>query len=397
MALLTFRAGAAGLLLSQVLAVFSTYPLQVFLLRPGLSLTPIATASALVFLALVHLARPSTRMKIDAQSMVAILILTALPILYGIALLYDYGRGMGFAPTAFYSFRNFVTYSAWLAILIWHQDRVNIELPNPWLERALILVTLANGAAVILQSVFWRIPSMDLITESKAFIGPFMRAGMVYTDSNFLAMNLGMIMMVNRNWIIRYRKILPLLDIVLLLGILLTFSRGALLGLAVIASLALLFGSGLRRTLIILGVAGFLVFLVWAALQAWDLDFLFSRFSNDEGMDSAFSRFRQYGKLFRFFEAHPENVFLGNGPGRAVMLFDEEIHNLFLSMFSDSGLFAPLIMAVQFLLFFSQARERQSRLMCLFCLLQSMTLPNFNGAIYLAFGLTRLRRKPVVE
>jgi hypothetical protein len=279
-----------------------------------------------------------------------------------------------------------------LVVLMTFHGRVGFVVPNQRIAWLVTFLSLATLTAVVLNSLFVRIPS-DVLLLDKYYVGHLVRAGGGYLDPNFLSLNIASLifvalMMVSRGSPLRWVNLT-----MLLVALFLTFSRGAYVFISLSVLMLFLRGSKSERRLVA-GITVIAIALFFWLTELYGASFLFRRFADEEGISSTDDRLRQYAQALDYIASNFEvqNLFRGFG-GMGVFYAQHavHVHNYLLAGVLEVGLIPILLLMALFTYFFRTAGTLQAKLYLVFAGLQLMILPNLPDPLYLGFAISLVR------
>ena len=381
--------------LAVVVGVMLTYPVQVALCRVDVSVGKVVAPVAILWGIALTVSRFREKLTISRGSLLLAVFLWGLVAWYALSAGVN---GVG-DRSGTWTLQMLLQYALWLSALLLVSEHLAVRLPNTAIEAVVCGVLLLNVAAVFAQAIGHRAPQALVLTypTDTLFVGPFMRAGRIYADPNALGMMLVFQVVLTRALVSRA---IFLRRAVIALGfasLVLTFSRAAILLAGGAAGVWLLW-KGIRRfgwrvvggvTLVVVAFAG-AAYVVLSGTSApvtgEIIEALANRFIGQEGVDSAYSRIRQYRQVIEAMDETPRSWLIGLGPGVADDLFNEHVHNFLLATLADAGVPALLLLLVLLLGFWLSARNRWARLFLLYAVVQLSTLPNFYNLIFIPCG-----------
>lgn len=364
--------------LSFLLAYFLTYPTRVFLINPDVSLINIIllTLAPMVLIRQFLLDGPQARI-VPKHDLYAFGIMLILLLLYGVNAAYA-----NFSKSITATLIKYLSYSAVFLTFAITAKQIKYK-NNAILTSICFSLSLFTFLAIILNSFFWRIPPNAELMD-KYFIGPFIRAGGGYLDPNFLSINIIILLFFSLTHV-KNNYLRPICVLLLSASVFLTFSRGAL----IFGFLSLIFYliiqkkiSPLKLLPWALILAGISLLLIWQ----YDLDFVFSRFSSNEGKSSTDDRLYQYYQFLKLVENQIgiENLFIGFG-GLDIFIrdFHVALHSFWLNLILDVGFIAPLLILLLWAMYFIKAKEFYLKALLLFWFAQITFLPNLPDALFM--------------
>lgn len=355
-----------------------TYPLQVFFTKINISLTTyVMLINILIYFYLIY-KKVILQVNKDVFLLLLMLIVTyMLSILINIHYFKIYN---------FYILTKYISYTVWLIIVYSLKNYLNINENKKVFSGVLLSLGFLNFIAAFSQTIFHRIPEyIDL--KPWNLVGEALRAGALYTDSNFLAMYFVIlfytILLVVKNMLVIRNFILLLLFISLLF----TFSRGALVFFLISFSYFLFhyMKNYIQKITFILLLLIF--FIISYHIIIADNFSIFERFTSKIGDNAAYARIRQYNYLLEHIINHQSSFFFGLGPGVFQNLYFEEVHNFFLSLLSEIGIFGPLILFCLIIIFYQKNKFIEIKALFLFWLFEASTLPALPNSLFILFIL----------
>lgn len=360
-------------------SILLTYPVLVMLKRTDISFTPyIFLVNAAVYLIFV--------LKNIRLSGVRLILFNL--ILFGASLVSIMANMQYLDMFNLQYVRGYVTYSLWLMMIVSLKNYIDLDRYQKIFSVALLFLGFVNFLAVVAQSYYWRLPNNVDITRSPwDVVGAFVRAGSFYSDSNFLAINLVILFYSILASVKRWLFVRNFILVLLITSILLTFSRSALL--ALLFTLFIYSNRKIndRRQKVMFILVAFIIGFVGVGVTlGMDIQF-FERFYSAFGVDSAYSRIRQYTLLMDFILEHPWAVIWGIGPGVFNSLYREEVHNFYFSFFSEFGLFGTTLLALLFVSYYKSNKNMALHALLSFWLIVSFVLPSIANPLFIILVL----------
>lgn len=388
---ITVSPAASGFFLAFAIAYYVSYPARVFCADSELEIfRPILAVCFIVFvvrhLGEVWSGRGVIRVASRDALVIALMVLVVAS--YGVnAMIFDYDE------LIVHAFYKNAAFALVVAVFLLFRGRLRMRGDDGGLCALVTTLVAMTCIAVILNSVFQRLPLTLPFLDEKYFVGPLVRAGGGYLDPNFLSLNIVSLLFVTL-MALPNRRLLRWANVALLLAcVFLTFSRGAYLFVAVSLFLLALKGSrGERRA--VLALALIVAMAVMILLHVYGADFLFRRFSDEEGASSTNDRLFQYSSAFEYLAANfgPGNLFIGFG---GLTTFQERygmhLHNYLLALLLDIGVLPALCLLGVYLYFVCTAETLYGRLYLALAGLQLMSLPDSPDPLYLGFVIALLR------
>lgn len=372
--------------LSVYSSIFVTYPVQVFFRKIEISITLyVFLINVFLFLLIINKAH------IELNEIIPFILLI---FFFVISIILNSTNSRLFN---FYIFRIYIVYIIWTTMVLSIKHYIYVYDYPKLLTGVLFSLGILNFIAAVAQALFWRLPpSLNIARYPWDIVGPYIRAGTFYSDSNFQAIYFtvlfySILSLVKRRFFLKYVVL-----VMLAIAVLLTFSRGGLL--FFVFTLFLYIVKGFKYTQHSIQYHIFLFVIVASSITLWFLFIdssprnivIFQRFTSDAGQASTLSRVRQYKLLASHIAKQPGIFFRGLGPGVFVSINNEMVHNFFLSLLSEVGIGGPLVIIFLTIKYYSLNENFAMKMLFLFWILQSAVLPSIANSLFIIFILIRL-------